>query len=74
MEIEKRCWLPWVPVKEHQPKISEEVLCCATDGTQMIGTIIQYPCFTGYAAESACTWMSNVVAWMPLPKPYKGVE
>ena len=61
----------WIPLSERLPEHGQEVLGCEKDGF-----ITRYR----YDAEEPACWMDDheeffrlddVVAWMPLPEPYK---
>lgn len=61
----------WIPVTERLP---EELyaICCDDKGEILIAT--PFECEdsdTGFSAESDECYMYNVVAWKPLPEPYK---
>lgn len=63
----------WIPCSERLPKT--EVLCCDIYGE----ICIAYPYAdrnsdTGYSAESEEVYMRNCIAWIPLPKIYRGDE
>lgn len=57
----------WIPCSERLPKIVEQVLCCDS----------QSRVFTSALTEIASNGMTffgqhcKVIAWMPLPKPYR---
>ena len=57
----------WIPVSKRLPKIGKQVLCCDS----------QSRVFTSALTEIASNGMTffgqhcKVIAWMPLPKPYK---
>ena len=63
----------WIPVSERLPEYGREVLTCSDSGYIEI-----------QSCESTYTYWENalgdwsaideVVAWMPLPEPYKGAE
>ena len=62
----------WIPCSERLPD-EFEVLCCDDRGNMLIAH--PFECGdsdTGYSAESEECYMYNVVAWMPLPEPYRG--
>lgn len=60
----------WIPVEERLPE--NEVLCCDECGHMLVGYIFKDEYSnTGYNAESDNESIQNVVAWMPLPTPYK---
>ena len=62
----------WVPCSERLPKEGENVLVCLKNETYDIA----------FYSTKYCSWISSsdewsyekesVVAWMPLPEPYKG--
>ena len=60
----------WIPVTERLPK--EEVLCCNIRGDMLIGYVGEDE--YGYMAEGDGVILEEVVAWMPLPKPYEVKE
>ena len=55
----------WIPVTEALPKNYEQTICIDSRGKMMIGMYGEYgwtfPCY-----------MTEPVAWMPLPEPYRG--
>ena len=57
----------WIPCSERLPKTGEQVLCCDS----------QSRVFTSALTEIASNGMTffgqhcKVIAWMPLPKPYR---
>ena len=55
----------WIPVTEALPKNYEQTICIDSRGKMMIGMYGEYgwtfPCY-----------MTEPVAWMPLPEPWKG--
>lgn len=60
----------WIPVEERLPE--NEVLCCDECGHMLVGYIFKDEYSnTGYNAESDNESITNVVAWQPLPQPYK---
>lgn len=67
----------WIPVSEKLPEEKREVLICTSDEFIYIG---EYEVWTW--ADGLGTWtesveyrtISDVVAWMPLPEPWKGEE
>ena len=62
----------WIPCSERLPSENEEVLVCDKDGTMEVcdletfgrGVGLKWTDKNGYEC-----WL-DVVAWMPLPKPY----
>ena len=60
----------WIPVENRLPE--NEVLCCDECGNMLVGYIFKDEYSnTGYNAESDNESITNAVAWMPLPTPYK---
>ena len=60
----------WIPVTERVPETEDYVLCTTVTKKGHRNLIIGY-----YAMGRWCVGMnSNVVAWMPLPEPWKGDE
>lgn len=61
VELERR----WIPVTEALPKNYEQTICIDSKGKMMIGMYGEYgwtfPCY-----------MTEPVAWMPLPEPWGG--
>lgn len=59
----------WIPCSEQLPQNDEYVLCCTRRKNGTRGIVIGY--YLREAERWACGMNSNVVAWMPLPEPYK---
>lgn len=58
----------WIPVSERLPEDSNYYFCCDKDGYMIIGRISKWSkewCFDDDEVDM------DVVAWMPLPQPYK---
>ena len=55
----------WIPVTEALPKNYERTICIDSRGAMMIGMYGEYgwtfPCY-----------MTEPVAWMPMPEPWRG--
>ena len=60
----------WIPVSETVDVPEHEVLACDKYGTELIGFLADAD--GRYECESDECIMYDVVAWMPLPEPYKG--
>lgn len=59
----------WIPCSERVPETEDKVLCQTVTKKGISNFVIGY-----YMKESnywACGMNSNVIAWMPLPEPYK---
>ena len=61
-------FMGWIPVKEKLPD-PEDVIVTVREGMAYVTTLdcyslVEYEGFEGYGKD--------VVAWMPLPQPYKG--
>ena len=58
----------WIPVSEELPKVGENVLCkCQAN----IFEVFALTPDGWYHDEKHCYMMGFVVAWIPLPEPYK---
>ncbi len=69
----------WIPVTERLPEELTKVLACRKNGSIEImffnpALTTRYP--KGFSIiKNNFSWrQDNVIAWMPLPEPYKGVE
>ena len=61
----------WIPVTERLPEESERYLISAFDGVWRRTTIAQYqPRYKAWTMTGRMAYW-KVVAWMPLPEPYK---
>ena len=60
----------WVSIKEGVPANDDKVLCTTVTKKGLHSVVIGYY-LKGHGWVSGMN--SNVVAWMPLPEPYKGV-
>lgn len=59
----------WIPVTEKLPEEDSEVVYCSTEG--VIGTCHYYKGFNNYPQTDSKKYMfDNIVAWLPIPKPY----
>lgn len=62
----------WIPVSERLPQDNSDVLVCAEDGQVLIGWL------DGENDWWICSELADdyksVIAWMPLPEPYKEIE
>ena len=67
----------WIPCSERLPKLEEEgtsrmVLLCWTDGQVTVGAYAGNRTFVGQAWPKAKGASVQVIAWMPLPEPWRG--
>ena len=62
----------WIPCSERLPEEFKRVLCC-TDMREMFLACVYIFDDGNYSFddEDGMMWEGNVVAWMPLPEPYK---
>ena len=78
----KKNAVQWIPVTERLPERNESVLLCMKSRSSRTGMCIQTGSYdngfwfiqgaAGY--ESLATFEFHVLAWMPLPEPYRGGE
>ena len=65
--------MKWIPCKERLPERKQIVLCSTGDYT----CAGYYNGYKFYVANNelwdSWTWEPNIIAWMPLPEPYKKV-
>lgn len=61
----------WIPCSERLPKKYKQVLCCNKDG-RVFSSALTYvhPEYIYYYFGKH----RSVIAWMPLPKPWKGAD
>ena len=69
----------WIPVEEWLPEITETgtsdmVLLCWSDGQRTVGAYQGNRTFVGQAWPAAKDSRVTVVAWMPLPEPYRRTD
>lgn len=62
----------WIPATERLPENDTEVLYC--DEHEVIGTCHFWNGFNKYKHSNGENEMTDIVAWMYLPEPYKGVS
>ena len=78
----KKNTVQWIPVAERMPERNKSVLLCMKSRSSRTGMCIQTGNYdngfwfiqgaAGY--ESLATFEFHVLAWMPLPEPYRGGE
>ncbi len=57
----------WIPCRDRLPEDDVKVLCQTMTKKGLASFVIGYHYSNGWA----CGMNSNVIAWMPLPEPYK---
>ena len=62
----------WIPCNDMLPKFGQQVLCCNDDGR--VFTSCMYNDKVAYDGTYIFGQHWGVIAWMPLPKPYKEVD
>ena len=64
----------WIPVEDRQPEEDERVILCTRYGNVKEGTYTErygYAMRKGFFTEDCFEELCDVVAWMPLPRPYQ---
>ena len=71
--IRKRMNDGWISVEDGLPEDGKSVLCCSDDERMMIGVLHKeyYVDFGITVAENYNQIMNDVIAWQPLPEPYR---
>lgn len=77
----KKNAVQWIPVTERLPERNESVLLCMKSRSLRTGMCIQTGSYDGVfwfvqgaaGYESLATFEFRVLAWMPLPEPYREV-
>lgn len=66
----------WIPVSERMPGHYECVLACCNDEFVTIASFNfqekRWECLTNMSSDTHFPEGEEVIAWMPLPEPYKG--
>jgi hypothetical protein len=58
----------WIPVSERMPEVGEKVLCqCQAN----IYEVLKLTADGWYHDKNHCYMLGFVIAWMPLPQPYR---
>ena len=71
-EIKAAIPLQWIPCKERLPEAHVDVLICDNYGNITDGELIDTSHFGWLGAMSDRSYdFDDVVAWMPLPEPYR---
>ena len=60
----------WIPCSERLPKYGQVVLWCNEYGSVFTSAITGHIGYSWHIGKRH--WGADVVAWMPLPEPYKG--
>lgn len=58
----------WIPVIERLPEAGKQYLCCDVNGFREVGYLSKTIGEWGFLDSEA---FGEVIAWMPLPEPYK---
>lgn len=77
----KKNTVQWIPVAERMPERNKSVLLCMKSRSLRTGMCIQTGSYDGVfwfvqgaaGYESLATFEFRVLAWMPLPEPYREV-
>ena len=68
----------WIPVSERMPGNYECVLACCNDEFVTIASFNsqekRWECLTNMSSDMHFPEGEEVIAWQPLPKPYKGEQ
>lgn len=64
--------MKWIPVTEILPDPDVDVLIQFKDGSMDVGHLYQRPFERSWVVLCTVLGFGGVVAWMPLPDPYKG--
>lgn len=65
----------WIPCSERLPEKYGEYLCCDTYGNFVLGFPSESDTSdTGFIVETEHEYCYDIIAWMPLPEPYKKGE
>ena len=70
--LEQQLTNGWIPVSDKPPAKHEEVMACNKDGLITIGYIRKREGY--YTCEHLPFVTEDIVAWQPLPEPYKEVS
>lgn len=64
----------WIPVLEALPEEAGDYLCTCTDARRLLVSLVKWqPKMKSWNLSGARTYW-KVIAWMPLPSPYKTEE
>lgn len=61
----------WIDVSERLPGIGEDVLVCDIDGDIYVNYLHSDTCLNKWGYDAFGDKIKNIMAWMPLPEPYK---
>ena len=64
----------WIPVSERLPEEHKEVLTCSIVGFIEIQSLENL--YDAYWENQGGDWtdLEEIIAWMPLPEPYKAIK
>lgn len=67
-EIVRKLQPEWIPVSERLPEAGKQYLCCDVNGFIEVGYLSKTLGEWGFLDNEA---FGEVIAWMPLPEPYR---
>lgn len=66
--LKRECW---IPVKERLPERGERIIVCTEHGFRCEAIMKQSGRYFRYGIEKEEIFGQKIVAWMPLPEPYR---
>lgn len=64
----------WIPVEERLPEKGERIIVCTEHGFRCEAIMMQSGKYFRYGIENEEIFGQKIVAWMPLPEPYRQEE